>query len=565
MMRRCAVILLGVLACAPAEAGDVTIVPVFENTPLKKDELAYRGPNGEMMEISRLDFLVSRLAFQQPDGTWESAPEVAAYCSVGKGALRIGTIRDAENCQAIRFCVGVPPEINKADPAKFGPADPLNPTINGLHWGWAGGYVFAAIEGRWRRGPEPLHGYSFHIANDENLISVELPIPRGVKTNLCARFDVSKVFTGVRLDPREASTHSRDHDPVAARIRDNLRSAFSVVESPQPGKNVSAPDERAVLIAPGAKPYAFSFPAYFPQPALPRDNPLTEEGVALGRALFHDTRLSGKGTQSCATCHQREHGFTDGTRFSRGDSGAIGTRNAMPLLNLAWKSEFFWDGRASSLREQVLMPVQNPLEMNATLDEVTRRLDTADDRAKFAAAFGTTEINPDRVARALEQFVLTLVGGSSKFDEVMRGKAKFTDEEQRGFDLFHTEFDPRRDQFGANCFHCHGGPLFRNAEFANNGLDHEPRDLGRAQVTARETDAGKFAVPTLRNVALTAPYMHDGRFASLEEVIGFYSHGVRGSRTLDPNLSKHPPDGLRIPPEDRDALVAFLKTLTEAR
>lgn len=209
------------------------------------------------------------------------------------------------------------------------------------------------------------------------------------------------------------------------------------------------------------------------------------------------------------------------------------------------------------------MPIANPLEMNARLAEVVERLSGDAYRSAFVAAFGTPEVNPDRIARALEQFVLTLVAANSKFDQVMRGAATFTDEEQRGFELFHTEFDPRREQFGADCFHCHGGPLFRNMEFANNGLDFESRDPGRAEVTGRAADAGKFAVPSLRNVARTAPYMHDGRFRSLEEVVGFYDRGTRPSRNLDPNLAKHPPHGLHLPREDRRALVAFLETLTE--
>jgi cytochrome c peroxidase len=181
----------------------------------------------------------------------------------------------------------------------------------------------------------------------------------------------------------------------------------------------------------------------------------------------------------------------------------------------------------------------------------------------FTRAFGTPDITAERLGLALEQFLLTLTSHDAKFDRVLRGEAQFTEQEQRGFELFHTEHDPRRGQFGADCFHCHGGPLFHNVAFANNGLDVEPRDLGRYLVTGREGDKGKFSVPSLRNVELTAPYMHDGRFATLEAAVFHYVRGVQRSPTLDANLAKHPSGGVRLPPEDLRALVAFLKTLTD--
>jgi len=326
-----------------------------------------------------------------------------------------------------------------------------------------------------------------------------------------------------------------------------------------------------------------------------------------------------------------------------------GKRNAMPLYNLAWKSEFFWDGRAKSLRQQALMPIQDELEMHETLPNVVEKLKAASAKGAlpltpalssrerengsqpsaptggpvvrpsenvtasqtrtvppplpagegrgegertesanpkpqtqnsklnqslltsaatsygelFARTFGTPDITVERVSLALEQFLLTVTSFDSKFDRVMRGEATFTTEEQRGFELFHTEFDPRRGLFGADCFHCHGGPIFQNVAFSNNGLDREPRDLGRFLVTGREGDKGKFSVPSLRNVELTAPYMHDGRHRTVEEAVFHYVRGVQRSDTLDPNLAKHPPGGVRLPPPDVHALVAFLKTLTE--
>lgn len=183
----------------------------------------------------------------------------------------------------------------------------------------------------------------------------------------------------------------------------------------------------------------------------------------------------------------------------------------------------------------------------------------------FADAFGTPEINADRMARALEQFLLTLVAHDSKFDRVLAGQNKFTPEEKRGFELFQTEYDPRRGQFGADCFHCHGGRLCQSQSFANNGLDTDGKDLGRYLTTKRDGDKGKFSVPSLRNVALTAPYMHDGRFKTLEEVIEHYSSGVKRNPTLDPNLAKHPKGGVPLTAADKQAIVAFLKTLTDER
>ena len=160
---------------------------------------------------------------------------------------------------------------------------------------------------------------------------------------------------------------------------------------------------------------------------------------------------------------------------------------------------------------------------------------------------------------------MTRTSFDSKFDRVLQGKAQFTEEEQRGFTLFATEYDPRREQFGADCFHCHGGPLFQSQAFANNGLDSEFKDLGRAKITGKDSDRGKFATPSLRNVELTAPYMHDGRFKTLEDVVEHYSTGVKRSGTLDPNLAKHPDGGVPLKAEEKRALVAFLKTLTDEK
>jgi cytochrome c peroxidase len=218
----------------------------------------------------------------------------------------------------------------------------------------------------------------------------------------------------------------------------------------------------------------------------------------------------------------------------------------MPLFNLAWKSSFFWDGRAPSLREQVLQPIQDHREMACDLPTVIARL-TKTSRADFDKAFGPGEITAERIALALENFLLTLTSYDSKFDRAMSGKAKLTPAEERDMKLFFTEYEPRSQQFGADCFHCHGGANFSDHQFHDNGL------------------GGNFSTPSLRNIGLTAPYMHDGRFATLKEVIAHYSGPMTRSEALDPNLAKHPRTGLQFSKENQAALVAFLKTLTDPK
>ena len=239
----------------------------------------------------------------------------------------------------------------------------------------------------------------------------------------------------------------------------------------------------------------------------------------------------------------------------------------MPLFNLAWKSSFFWDGRAPSLRAQALMPIQDHAEMDESLTNVVAKLAALPAYPKlFAAAFDSPEITSEKIGLAVEQFLLTLTSCESKFDRAFRGEDKLTAREQRGFELFMTEYEPRTGHYGADCFHCHGGALFTDHQFHNNGLDAaNPADPGRFKVTGRESDRLKFSTPSLRNVELTAPYMHDGRFQTLEEVVDHYSEHVQRSATLDPNLAKHPDGGLHLSADDKLALVAFLKTLTDEK
>ncbi|MEO0416829.1 MAG: cytochrome c peroxidase, partial [Verrucomicrobiota bacterium] len=184
--------------------------------------------------------------------------------------------------------------------------------------------------------------------------------------------------------------------------------------------------------------------------------------------------------------------------------------------------------------------------------------------ALFFNAFGSSDIDSEVLAKALEQFLLSIVSQDSKFDQAARGEVTLTDQEKHGLKLFVTEFDPDRNLRGADCFHCHGGNLFTNNRFSNNGLPQSPvADLGLFTATGKPGDKGKFKTPSLRNIELTGPYMHDGRFGTLEEVIDHYSSGVQRSKTLDPNLAKHPIQGIQLTEEEKSALVAFLKTLTD--
>ncbi len=568
-------LLLATMAWAVAVRGatwQVEVVHRFGGAPLKLGECVHTDAAGDVLSVTRLDYLLSRFAWVAADGREVVLPEHVAYVSTGAGRT-LFTLRDvpAGRFSGFRFRVGPTPDQNHRDPASIPAGDALNPTVNGLHWGWQGGFVSMALEGRWREADGTLGGYSYHLAAGALVIEVEVPLRAdgGADRDLRLTLDVAKIFAAphpIRIADGAGSTHSRIGDPLAVKLGENVARAFraDLVATAAPVDPAAAPGTR--VVAAGATPYRLKVSRTFPRPSLPTDNPLTEEGVALGRRLFHDTSLSVNGTQSCASCHQATAAFTDpGRRSSVGAEGTAGTRNTMPLANLAWQTSFFWDGRTSSLREQVLMPVTNPVEMHESLAHVVRKLERAAQGPVFASAFGTPDITADRVARALEQYLLTLTSHGAKFDQVLAGTAVFDAQEQRGFELFHTEHDPRRGLAGADCFHCHGGPLFSDFAFHNNGLDAEgdAKDLGRRLATRDRADTAKFKTPSLRDVALTAPYMHDGRFATLEEAVAHYCSGVHRSGTLDPNLAKHPDGGIALGAADQAALVAFLRTLTD--
>ncbi|WP_408036814.1 cytochrome-c peroxidase [Tenacibaculum aestuarii] len=297
-------------------------------------------------------------------------------------------------------------------------------------------------------------------------------------------------------------------------------------------------------------------------PIVPTNNPLTEEGIALGKKLFFDPILSKDNTQSCASCHDPKNAFTDDTRFSEGVDGKLGTRNSMPLFNLAWNFDerFMWDGKELSIERQAFSPVRNPIEMHSDWKNVAKKLqEHTEYPTLFQQAFGISKIDSTLVTKAIAQFERTLISGNSKFDQYLLGKAELTSEELNGFNVF-------MDETRGDCFHCHGSdnnPLWTDNQFHNNGLDETFTDLGLGTFTGDPNDNGKFKSPSLRNLAFTAPYMHDGRFTTLEEVINHYSEGLKQSSTIDPLMKKVNQEGVQLSNKDKADLKAFLLSLSD--
>lgn len=539
------------------------------DAPLERQPVIDGGTNGKLT-LMRLDFLLSGLALQKTDGTWVDAPkDWAAFLSVGKQRLTSTADGiDEGDYQAIRFRIGVSPETDGIDPSVYSPNHPLHPDVCGLHWGWLGGYIYMAAEGRSSRSLKGGSGFSFHLAREGNAPLIELPVRFRIDGPVTLRIgmDVESIFNGIDFTRDGNASHSRDGDPIPAVMKANLVKAFRVIDV----KTGAIPSmERAAAavenIPEGTAAYRLEIDSRFPKVALPADNPLTREGVALGDRLFHENRLSINNTISCASCHQQETGFSDARKFSIGAEGHPGKRRSMPLANLAWQNSFFWDGRAPTLREQVLMPIRDPHEMNEQPENAVAKLEKDPVYQKlFREAFGSDGVTVSRMALALEQILLSKISQESRFDLALRKAGDLTETEKRGLQLFVTEHDPERGLRGADCFHCHGGMLFTDHQFHDNGLDLDKADTGRMAVTGNEQDRGKFKTPSLRNVALRAPYMHDGRFATLEEVVEHYNSGVERRPNLDPNLAKHPAGGLGLTDQEKSELVAFLRTLTDA-
>ena len=310
-------------------------------------------------------------------------------------------------------------------------------------------------------------------------------------------------------------------------------------------------------------------PSYSVQPILGQDNtpvnnPVTNSGATLGRVLFYDKRLSLNRTVSCASCHQREHGFSDPRKFSVGFLGGLTDRNSMGVTNARWyqRRAFFWDERAATLEDQVLQPIQNAVEMGMTLPALVTRLSAEPYYATlFNNAFGTPTVTSTRISLALAQFVRSIVSTQSKFNVgAATAFANFTPEENLGRQIFNGQIG------NASCTACHGTDNFvPGPNINNNGLENPYIDKGRGALTGLAQDEGLFKVPSLRNIERTAPYMHDGRFTTLEQVVEFYNSGVVNHPNLSPPL-RGPggaPRRLNLSNPQKAALVAFLKTLTD--
>jgi len=525
----------------------------------------------QQVRITRLSALLSGFALRRPDGSAVYLGNQYGFIDAGSGRTGVTlTGVDKGKYSGLEFTIGLPHDVDSQDASRWPAGHPLNPITDGMYWGWQGGYVFAAIEGNWWTGSGPHRGFSFHLASGAGVMRVHVDVPFEVQGPILVRcaWDLAAMIRPLQFeaDGKGSSTHSRADDPLAHWLADSaVRAVGWRGWEPNASTVTDLADSSAVRPVPaGAVPLVV--PAGFPQPSLPADNPLTRAGIDLGKALFSDPRLSGNGTQSCISCHKPAHGFADPAAVSIGAEGTSGFRHSPSLLNLAWAPAFDWDGSQPLIRNQVLNAMTGSQEMNGDTRKIAAKL--AQDRAvaeRFRVAFGSPGVTPERISLAIEQYLLTLVSADSKFDRAARGEESLTATEQRGLELFLTEYDPAHGRHGADCFHCHGGALFGDYVYRDNGLKASPDDRGRGAVSGQTYDDGKFKTPSLRNVAVRGPYMHDGSLADLKAVVAHYMRGVQRTPNLDPNLGKHPDSGLDLSEADQAALVAFLLTLTSAK
>lgn len=298
----------------------------------------------------------------------------------------------------------------------------------------------------------------------------------------------------------------------------------------------------------------------------PNNNAITDDGAVLGRVLFYDKKLSLNNTIACASCHLQDHGFSDPNQFSIGFNGQLTSRNSMGLANAKFyqNGRFFWDERGATLEAQTLIPIQDIVEMGMTLEALETKLAQEDYyQVLFANAFGDDAVTSQRIALALSQFIRSMVSFESKFDEglaqtqnINNNFPNFTASETRGKQLFLSN--------QTRCFDCHATNVFVGDDARNNGLDATITDLGVGGITGNNNELGEFKVPSLRNIGLTGPYMHDGRFSTLEEVIEHYNSGVQNNPNLDNRLTQgNNVRRLNLSDADKQALVDFLHTLTD--
>lgn len=302
----------------------------------------------------------------------------------------------------------------------------------------------------------------------------------------------------------------------------------------------------------------FQKPVNFPEPAYHfSSNPITKDGFELGRKLFYDPLLSANNTISCGECHIQTSAFTHhGHTVSHGIFDRMGTRNSPPIMNMAWNTSFMWDGGIVDLDLQSISPITNHLEMDETMPNVLNKLRNSSAYPPlFKKAFGSDEISTSNFLKALSQFMLMCISSNSKYDSVMRneGGKTFTADERDGYKIFQQK-----------CGDCHKEPLFTDHSFRNNGLSVSGiNDEGRYMVTENNNDKYKFKVPSLRNLAYTAPYMHDGRFFTLQAVLDHYTDQVQNTLNLDPAFQHNAQPGLTISPDEKVKIIAFLNTLND--
>lgn len=301
-------------------------------------------------------------------------------------------------------------------------------------------------------------------------------------------------------------------------------------------------------------PLAFNVPQGWPTPSYNySNNPVNKAGFELGRKLFYDTKLSKDNTISCGSCHQQFSGFAQIDHpVSHGINDLVGNRNSPPLFNLNWHTSFMWDGGINHIENQPIAPIQNPIEMDETMANVVTKLQAdATYRSMFKAAFGDETVNSQRIAKAFVQFMGMIVSSNAKYDKYKRGEAggAFTQQELDGYNVYKQ-----------NCATCHAEPLFTDFSFRNNGLPPTSvNDSGRAHITLSAADLYKFKMPSLRNLKYTWPYMHDGRFNTIDQVLNHYASGIMQSPTLDTKLS----GGIALTDQQKEDLKAFLNTLND--
>lgn len=301
----------------------------------------------------------------------------------------------------------------------------------------------------------------------------------------------------------------------------------------------------------------FVNPEHFPDPVYEvLKNPVTKESFELGRELFYETALSRDNSISCGSCHIQSSAFTQhGHDVSHGIEDRLGSRNSPPIMNLAWNKAFFWDGGVFHLDMFSISPITNPVEMDEKMENVLEKLRSKNEyRERFKAVYGSDEITGNQVFKALSHFMIMCISSNSKYDSVMRKtEVRFTEVENKGYKIFLN-----------NCSSCHKEPLFTDGSFRNNGLDNKfNTDTGRQTITLDPEDRFKFKVPSLRNLTYTAPYMHDGRFTKIDQVLDHYTKGLQESHTLDPLLKKNGQLGIPLTEDEKMNLKAFLKTLDD--